>query len=359
MKPLLSIALIIASLLPFCEDKNKMEETEKIKYLKVDFKTGPETLTFDAAAQKPRPVYLYFQVSGGIEDLRISEGSRLRKGSIVATLNQSPFREDLDLAKFSRDAASEQAARTKKALEKGILDFERRRIGADSLDLLKLAVRETEEDFRRSEVEYEKARKRLGQTTLRALADGKVISVEKSVGEAVDAREPIAIYEPGAEIEAKVLISREAFEFLSIGDSAKIVFQKLPDREFFGSIYRIPEKISESLDEIPVAVGISGAGEEVTPGMRGKAMIVIDFPYEGSGIKVPAKSVGEDDLGKYVFIAEFDSAGEFATLRKRRVSVGDSTAAGVDIIAGLRDGDLIALGNALKLKEKQKARIRR
>ncbi len=359
MKLLLSIALIFASLLPFCEDKNKTEETETIKYLKVDFKTGPESLTFDAAAQKPRPVYLFFSVSGAIGDLRISENSRIQKGSVVATLNQTPFREELELAEERKNSAISEAAHAKKALEKGILDFQRRRIGADSPDLLKLAAREAEEEYRKAEDEYEKARKRLDQTTLRVLADGKITSVEKSLGDAVDAREPIAIFEPGAEIEAKVLISREAFEFLSIGDTARIVFAELPESEFFGSIYRIPGTVPESIDEIPIAVGISGAGEGVKPGMRGKATILIDFPYEGSIIKVPAESVGDDELGKFVFTAEFDSESEFATLQKRRVSVGDSTSAGVDIIAGLRDGDVIALGNALELKENQKARLRR
>lgn len=60
----------------------------------------------------------------------------------------------------------------------------------------------------------------------------------------------------------------------------------------------------------------------------------------GSRLVVPAKAVGEDGNGRFVFLIE--ESAQSATVRKQPVQVGALSLDGFEIVSGLTEGQKIA-----------------
>ena len=95
----------------------------------------------------------------------------------------------------------------------------------------------------------------------------------------------------------------------------------------------------------------------VLPGMTANVTFAFgDQATMAEVLVVPAKAVGEDADGRFVFLLEGQVDGVVA--RKQRVVVGNLSSQGFEILQGLEQGDMIATAGLQTLLDGQEVRVK-
>ena len=73
-------------------------------------------------------------------------------------------------------------------------------------------------------------------------------------------------------------------------------------------------------------------------------------------IIVPPVAVGEDRLGRFIFVVEPADSG-YGIVHKKPVTVGELESDGINIVEGLSDGDYLVIAGVSKIIEGQKVKF--
>jgi multidrug efflux pump subunit AcrA (membrane-fusion protein) len=79
-------------------------------------------------------------------------------------------------------------------------------------------------------------------------------------------------------------------------------------------------------------------------------------PSDRDVIVVPPVAVGEDQLGRFVFIVEPADSG-YGVARRRDVRVGELTTDGLEVLDGLSDGDRVVTAGVSRIVDGLRVRI--
>jgi len=151
MKTLFSIALVMSSVLVLqgCE-KAQVEEIQKIQLVKVKtvaLEEAAPMLTFSAVAAAADKSSLSFRIQGEITKITVRPGDRVKKGQLLAQLEPTDYRLEVDDAQAKYNVADSQYRRSAKLVDKGYLaqsQFDelkaQRRIARARLNLAKLSL---------------------------------------------------------------------------------------------------------------------------------------------------------------------------------------------------------------------------
>jgi hypothetical protein len=73
-------------------------------------------------------------------------------------------------------------------------------------------------------------------------------------------------------------------------------------------------------------------------------------------IVVPAVAVGEDRLGRFVFVVTPSDSG-YGIVHKKSVTIGDLDSEGIIILEGLNDGEYLVIAGVSKIVEGQRVKF--
>ena len=137
--------------------------------------------------------------------------------------------------------------------------------------------------------------------------------------------------------------------------SVSITFPALQGKKFEGVITEISPAINANTATYPIKVEIKNSSNEVKSGMA--ANVTFDFSNGGGELLiVPAKSVGEDSKGRFVFLVN-DKGDKTGTVQKQHITVGKLNSDGFEVISGLSNGQKIAVAGLQTLLDGQEVRL--
>ncbi len=86
----------------------------------------------------------------------------------------------------------------------------------------------------------------------------------------------------------------------------------------------------------------------------------VEIEFEQVGPKgrfvVPPFSVGSDHKGKFVFVVKPSETG-FGIVERKTVTIGELTTEGLEIIEGLKDGELLVTAGVSRIRDKQTVKM--
>lgn len=141
------------------------------------------------------------------------------------------------------------------------------------------------------------------------------------------------------------------------GQAVTITFSSLPDQVFNGIAAEVSPSVDPQTATYPVRITLTNPSDEIRSGMT--ANVTFDFGGEtttANQLIVPAKAVGEDADGRFVFLLEVQD-GTVASVKKQHIQVGALTSAGFEVLDGLRAGQQIATAGLQTLLNGQEVRI--
>lgn len=266
---------------------------------------------------------------GRITAVNVDVGDTVRKGQVLARLDDSVLRPQVARLRAALEEARAQAALSQAEYRRaqgveaaGALsaeEIERRRAAAVT-DAARVEV---------AAAQLAEAEARLERTWIRAPADGVVLTRNAEVGQtAVPGGEPLFRLAKDGEVELRGKVAEQDLPALAVGQSADVYLTGIPT-PFKGRVRLLGAVIDPQtrLGEVRIALPPHPA---LRPGAFARAEVVVS---EAQLPVLPQTAVLSDTRGNYVFVVNGDNVVE-----RRDVRVGGTVREGIVIASGL-DGN--------------------
>ncbi len=339
------------------QEEAKKEVIRPVMYERVVPGGGMQQRTFTGTAISGTETRLSFKVSGNILSLRVKVGEEVRKGQLLATLDDSDYEleyERADASVKNADAIEKQSKsnyeRVRSLYENGstsLSDFENAKATFESAKASESSAKQARK-LARAQLEYCK---------LYAPIQGAVASLSAEVNENVSAGQMILILSSEGDLEVNLGLPESYIANVNVQDQVEVGFSAIPEKVFQGIVSEVSFSINSQTSTYPVVVKLIGDTGAIRPGMAASVTFSINTskPDEPDLLLVPTQAVGEDEEGNFVFTLAAEE--DYYLVSRRSVKVGQLTANGFQITDGLDEGELIATAGLQTLLEGMKVKL--
>lgn len=339
--------------------KEKQEEVKLIrpvKTQKVGFVGGEKIRTFSGTSRTDKIINLSFRNNGIITQFDIKLGQKVKKGQLLAKLDNVQARLSYEQALTTLNSAASQMNTAKLSLDRVRSLYEK---GSSSLSDFEGAkhsyksAKESHESAKRS-VALQQEQIRFGY--LYAPEDGVIAAVNSEIDENVSLGQTVAVLNAGSDMEISLGIPESVINGVKENMIVAVSFSSLAGQEFSGKVTEVAPAVDANTATYPVRVTVVNPSEAIKSGMA--ANVTFDFGTQSVAKKelvVPANAVGEDSEGRFVFIVEGNK--EKAIVKKQRVVIGNLTSEGFEIKKGLSEGQYVATAGLQTLLDGQEVKM--
>jgi multidrug efflux system membrane fusion protein len=282
---------------------------------------------------------LSFKVGGIIRRVYADEGASVRKGQLLATLDQTEIAAQVSQAQQGLSKAERDLGRVE-----GLY-----RDSSATLELLENAT--TARDMARESARI--ARFNQQYSEIRATRSGKIVRRLMNEGEVAGPGMPVfVLFETGADDwVVRINVSDRDWARLRTGMPARIRLDAYPDASFTGRLSDLAPAADPASGLYPVEIAISPQGRRFAPGLFAQVDITPQQtrPYA----VVPVEAIIEGD-GQSAFVFALGPDGE--SVRKVPVQVAFLDGNSVVIAGGLEGVQEVVTAGAPYLTEKKKVR---
>ena len=273
-------------------------------------------------------VDLSFETSGKIVGINFTEGTRVKKGDLLAKMNDKPLQAQLQKLLAQQKLAEEKEFRQRSLLQKDA-------ISQESYDQIVTELQTIQAD-----INLIKAR--ISETELHAPFDGIIGNRYISEGSYANPSTKIARLVKISPIKLDFSISERYANQVQIGYPVTFTVEG-NSRVFEASVYSVDPRLDEKTRTIAIRAMYPNKDEELKPGRF--APVTLLLSKVDSTISIPSEAITPEMEGEMVYV-----------YRKRRASVvrvttGLRTESMVQITNGLKFGDTLITTGILQLRQ--------
>ena len=332
MKHLLILLTLLA--LGSCKKGGGPPKDAPVPVELVAVEVGPllETLRATGTLEAEEAVDLKPEVEGEITSIQMTEGGTVKKGDLLLQIDES----------------KQQAAVAEAEADFRLSDENRRR--ADML-LADGTISQQEHDqvhsaYRRSEASLNLARKRLTEYTLTAPFDGVLGRRNASVGQYVSSQTILVSIYALDRMKLDFSVPERYSARVKPGQTLSLTVAAHDEEKFSGEIYLVEPKVDVETRTVQVRAYVPNADHRLKPGMFANVTLSV-------GTKDNALTLPEDCIFPHTGgFAVYRDAGGVAELVP--VETGLRVPGRVEILNGLKAGDLVARSGNLRLSPGRK-----
>ncbi len=301
------------------------------------------------------------KIPGRLAYLGVAEGSRVRRGEVIARLESHDSEAALTAARAGVGTVEAQLAQAKRDLARAEklrqeqvvseLDVENARTQADVL-AAQLAS---------AKAQVELAAANLENTNVRAPFDGTVLRKDAVVGEVVSPRSAgggltrtaiVTMADLGT-LEVEVDVNEAYIAQVRNGQPARITLDAYPDTSFAARVRQVVPTADRQKATVQVKVAILDRDPRILPEMGARVEFVRDAGARAVApprrVYVPKEALSAD--GTEVWVVEGGVA------RRHAVSAGPEKEGRVEILKGLDGGESVVLTAPAALTEGAKVKV--
>lgn len=289
------------------------------------------------------------KVPGQLEYLGVSEGTHVRKGQIIARIENDDYRARLAAARAHLDQAEAQLAQSRRDLSRTRQLRRQNLVSASALEDAETGAGVLEAQAEAARADVQLAEVNLENTRVRAPFDGTVLRKDAEVGEFVApasaggglTRTAIVTMADLATLEVEVDVNEAYISQVHNGQAARITLDAYPDTSFAGSARQVVPTADRDKATVLVKVSILDRDPRILPEMGAK----VTFLNQGGPavaaaprrVSVPADAVVSNGDRSSVWIVHQGRA------EQRDVEVGPANGNRVEIRRGLEGGESVML----------------
>ncbi len=360
MKRRLSLCLCLGLLMISASCRNEAKDPEKVlrpvQYQEVQYRGGARIRTFSGTAQTEKVIDLSFRTSGILTALNMRVGQRVTKGMLLAELDNVAARLALEQAVSALNSAASQMNTAKLNYERVRSLYEKGSASLSDFENAKNSFRTAEASFESAQRSVDIQNEQISYAYIYAPENGTIAALNAEIDENVVAGQPIAVLNAGSEMEIALGLPENVINSVRVGMDVDVSFTSLPGPFFSGRVSEVSPSVDRSSATYPVQVLILDPSEDVRSGMT--ADVTFDFGEPrstGNTLVVPAKAVGEDEQGRFVFL--IDESDAAAHVKKQPIRIGELTPEGFEVLDGLSAGQKIATAGMQTLLDGQEVRL--
>lgn len=311
-----------------------------------------ETLAVTAtvAHNQDRLFHVTPRITGRVVDVRVSIGSEVKTGTVLATLDST------ELGQTKLEYIKSQ---TLLELAKG--SYEREKSLFEQKIAAKKDVLAAEAEYRKAQAEARSVHERLrlyglseqainnlnespSLYTLTAPGPGVVIEREMSKGEVIEAGKKVATVSDLSTVWVLLNIHEKDLAKVKQGTTVKIHTESYPGEVFSGKVAYIGNIVDPQSRTVPVRVEVPNPRARLKPGMFATAEVITGTSSTQS-VMIPSSAIQKIEGKPSVFVQEKDG-----TFAKRDLQLGQEFGNSVEVKAGLKEGELVVVTGAFTLK---------
>ncbi|SHG73714.1 efflux RND transporter periplasmic adaptor subunit [Flagellimonas flava] len=350
--------LLLSILLFSCGGEEKKEESvlRPVKYMEIGFLGGGESRTFSGTARTDKIINLSFRNSGIITQFDLKLGQKVKKGQLLAKLDNVQARLAYEQSITQLNSAASQVNTAKLSLNRVRTLYEKGSTSLSDFEAAKNSFRNAEESYKSAKRGVEIQQEQINYGYIYAPEDGTIASVSAEIDENVSPGQAVAVLNAGTDMEITLGIPESIINGVQPNMDVVVDFTSIEEDQFKGKVSEVAPAVDANTSTYPVRVIVTNPSDAIKSGMA--ANVTFDFgDYKSTNnvLVVPAHAVGEDSNGRFVFLVEGDE--ETSKVKKQEVQLGNLTAQGFEVTSGLSSGQRIAVAGLQTLLDGQEVRL--
>jgi RND family efflux transporter MFP subunit len=306
--------------------------------------------SFSGTCQPAVEPKLSFKVGGNIARLPVNMGDRVRRGTLIAELDPSDFQLQVEEADAALRRAQAEARNAEASFERIRGLYENGNASRTDFDSARAAAESSRANAESVRKRLELARQQLSYTRLESPVAGAIAEVNAEVNENVSAGDAVVRLAAEGGDEVVVTVPESLIGQIRHGQDVVVRFDAIPGRTFGGTVTEVGVTTSTTGSAFPVKARLAEQDPMVRLGMAAEVEFRFDAPGEGAHFRVAPHAVSEDRQGRFVLVVEPSGDGR-GVIRRRGVEVGSLTPAGLEVLAGLEEGDRLVTAGLSQLED--------
>jgi multidrug efflux pump subunit AcrA (membrane-fusion protein) len=133
---------------------------------------------------------------------------------------------------------------------------------------------------------------------------------------------------------------------IHLGDKVDVHVESLGGRSFTGTISRFTQKVTDNTRTMITEMEVLNPNLEIIPGMY--ATVVLNVENRPQTLAIPIQTSASGGTTRVLIVNGKHE------IEERPVTLGLETPSKYEVVSGLREGDLVMMGNPAQLKPGQK-----
>jgi RND family efflux transporter MFP subunit len=282
------------------------------------------------------------EFQGTLEQIFVSEGQKVKKGQLLAEINDSGLKEQVDQLIIQANFAKENFERTERLWNNSI---------GSEIQFLK-----SKSDFESSQKMVEQMKDRLAKTKIYAPFEGEIDEIISNQGSnLIPGVSQILRLVNLDKIYAEASVSEKYIA--NIDKGTKVVVQiPLLGREIVSEIIQTGNFINPSNRTFRVEVPVENIDNKIKQNLDAK--IKINIYSKPDAVVIPLRIIREDASGKnFVYVMSEDIKDGVYITSKTFISLGNKNNNEVEVTDGLKIGDELVLEGANIVEDSQRVKI--
>lgn len=293
------------------------------------------TLSRTGSLRARREVKLFTQEAGRITELPYYEGDRVKKGDVVARLDDKLIQAQLNRAQATRRKAQQDLRRMQ--------DLYKKKLASDE----NLARSETELEVAKADEEVFVTR--LGYTKLVAPINGVVSKRLTDPENIAEVYTHILTISDPTSLITEVTVSELLLPHLSLGDTTQVRIDALGQNSFTGHISRIHPSLDPNTRLGTIEIELKPVPKGALPGQLCRVELTT---RSSRRLMIPFRALRQGLHGDYVYSLDKDSQVKYQEI-ETGVRVGEQ----VEVLSGLIEGQQVITKGFLNLAADMKVTV--
>lgn len=336
------LVFVIGGVLSFgagCSGKTELSTSPvKVQVQRAELCSANRSFAYSGTIEAAESTPLSFGVTGTVSRVFVSEGDFVRKGQLLAELNDATMKNAFEMTQAALERAEDGYKRLKPMYDKG------------SLPEIKFV--EVETGLQQARAAAAISQKNLDDCNLYTTVDGFVgtrsIEPGMNVLPGLTAISLLSI----DKVFARVSVSENEIAQIEKGRQVSITVGALGGRTYQGVVEEIGVLADPIAHTYKIKIGLSNKDHAIKPGMICEVRISTSDAIDG--IVVPNQAVRVDERGKtFVFSVE----GTHTNASRKYVETGRLINEGIEIRSGLKGGELVVVAGQQKLVDNSPVQI--
>ena len=322
-----------------------LDENERLTLVsKYEIKEQVFTSYIEAQAnlKTRKNILILPEFQGTLEKIYVDEGQSVSKGKLLAEINDSGLKDQLDQLIIQRDFAKENYERIQRLWENNI---------GSEIQFLK-----SKSDFESIQKGVDQMRDMLSKTKIYAPFTGVVDEIIANQGSnLIPGVTNILRLVNLDDVYAEAFVSEKYISSISNGTEALVKIPLL-NKEIQSKISQTGNFIDPNNRTFRIEIPVDNSDRRIKQNLDAK--ILINTYKKDNAVVVPLRIIREDAEGKnYIYVMDEDKKDGVYITRKAVIKIGNKSNTDAEVIEGLNFGEIIVLEGANLVEDLQRVKL--
>lgn len=352
----LIVVVLVLTLKPGKADvRSVAPSAPSVAVVKVTRENLAKEMTIPAEFRPFAEVELHAKVSGYLQQINVDFGDEVKAGQSLATIEIPELKDELDNASATEQKieADHKNAHLVYSRLLAVNKDHPNLVAQEDLDTAESRDADTAAAIAAAKADVEKYQTLLAYTKITAPFDGVITRRYTDPGSMIQAGTasqamPLLRLSDNYRLRLDFPVSVDFVQDVRVGDAVDVRIDSL-GRTFTGKISRFTHRVDETTRTMTAEMEVENPKLTLIPGMY--ATVVLKTDQRTNAVAVPTEAITAGKSTVYV-------VNQNNEVEQRTVTLGLETPTKYEVLSGVKEGDLVLIGDASQIKPGEKVEPR-